>query len=351
MAFFGKLFQSLSFYFLLFISIVSFLCFQFFSLKRTSVESQKAVVLKIMSYSTFIKSWGPGPEIVTAFEEKFHVRVQWQDIGNSGLLLHNLQSREKDSPDVVVGIDFLSLLEARKSLQWKTISADDVNWSKDFPRDLIFKDFLPFDWSPMTFIFRRGQINTPRSLNDLIAKEYANSIAIQDPTTSTSGLYFLIWVLSVYGEEQGYKFLQSLKPAIRLVAPSWSASYSLFQNNQVPMVFSFFTSTIYHYVNEGDYRYQPVYFDEPHIYSVEYIGVPESCKQCELAEKFVQFLLTEFSQKKIMEKNFMLPVVGGVKEKTPFDFPKSIKLISPNEYIKFIEKKQDLVKEWKELNL
>ena len=45
------------------------------------------------------------------------------------------------------------------------------------------------------------------------------------------------------------------------------------------------------------------------------------------AEDFVKYLLSSSSQKIIMEKNFMLPVIEGVKKNTPFDFPKNIRLI------------------------
>ena len=302
-----------------------------------------------MSYSNFLKNWGPGPEIVSEFEKQNKVKVQWVDVGNSGMILQNLQSSQLP-PDVVIGIDSLSLPEARSLMKWRPIQALSPG-ATELPRDVFFEDFKPVDWSPMTFIFRRSQIITPRSLKDLLQKQYANSLAIQDPTTSASGLYFLIWVLSVYGEDEGFKYFKELKSSIRLVAPSWSASYSLFQNNQVPMVFSFFTSTIYHYVNEGDYQYQPVYFDEPHIYSVEYVGVPDQCTECDLAQKFVAFLLTPEAQKKVMEKNFMLPVLSEVKRDTPFDFPKSIQLIGPDKYMKFIEQKKQLIERWKELDL
>lgn len=351
MAFFGNLIRSLSFYFLLFVAVVSFLFFFFYRQRIHSSQLKPPRVLKVMSYSTFIKNWGPGPEIVKAFEAANDVRIEWIEVGNSGMILENLRNSHFYQPDLVIGLDFLSLIEAEKIQKWRTIELRHASWISDFPRELIFKNFIPMDWSPMTFIFRRSQIQAPKSLNDLLKKEYANSIAIQDPTKSSSGLYFLIWILSVYGEEEGFKYLEKLKSTIRLVSPSWSTSYSLFQNNQVPMVFSFFTSTIYHYVNEGDYQFQPVYFDEPHIYNVEYVAIPEGCQQCELANEFIHFILTPESQKKIMEKNFMLPVIEQVKEKTPFDFPKSIHLIPPESYKQLIEKREVLLRRWKELDI
>jgi thiamine transport system substrate-binding protein len=234
---------------------------------------------------------------------------------------------------------------------WMPVETGEVSFVGELPRGAIYPDFAPFDWAPMTFIFRRGELKTPLHLDDLLKSDYANSLALQDPHSSSTGLYFLIWILAQKGEAAGLKYLKALKPSIRIISPSWSASYSLFQNNQAPMVFSYFTSSIYHYVNENDNRYQPVYFDDPHIYSVEYMGIPQSCVNCKTAQAFVKHVLSAESQKTIMEKNYMLPAVRGVKRGTPFDFPKSIKLIDPKHYEDLLGKKDEILKAWSELQL
>lgn len=319
---------------------------------RQDARAASVPKLRVLAYSNFLKSWGPGKDLATQFEQKHNLNIEWVEVGNAGMLLENLRGRkDSDMPDVVVGLDLLSLIEARDLIAWSPVQVDDIQFDRDLPRALVYKDFVPFDWAPMTFIFKRGDLTTPRKLSDLLKNDYANSLALQDPNLSSTGLYFLIWVLSVLGEDEGFKYLQSLKPSIRIISPSWSAAYSLFQNNQVPMVFSFFTSTIYHYVNEQDYRYQPVYFDEPHIYSVEYMGVPAACSNCEMAREFVAHVLSATSQKTIMEKNYMLPILRGVKRDTPFDFPKSIGLIDPKNYEELLQKKEIILKKWSDLRL
>lgn len=307
--------------------------------------------LKVLTYSGFLKSWGPGPELALEFEKKYKTKIHWIEVSNAGMIIENLQNRDaQEQPDVVLGLDLLSLKEARQLFKWKKLKAT-ATYANELPKGVIYPEFAPIDWAPLTFIFRRTELPTPLRLDDLLKEGYANALALQDPRTSSTGLYFLIWVLSIKGEEQGFDFLKNLKPSIRIISPTWSASYSLFQNNQAPMVFSFFTSTIYHYVKEDDTRYQPVYFDDPHVYTVEYAAVPETCENCKMADKFVQFLLTADSQKKIMEKNYMLPVVPGVRKGTPFDFPKTIQLVEEKKYEEILEKKQDYLERWKKLNL
>lgn len=314
------------------------------------MENEKS--LKVLTYSGFLKSWGPGPEIAAEFEKKYHTKIKWIEVSNAGMILENLQHLEaQEMPDVVLGLDLLSLKEARTSLKWRKIKTPMSGFTSELPSSLRFPEFVPIDWAPLTFIFRRTELPTPIRLDDLLKDSYANTLALQDPRTSATGLYFLIWVLAVKGEEAGFDFLKNLKPSIRIISPSWSASYSLFQNNQAPMVFSFFTSTIYHYVNENDSRYQPVYFDDPHVYSVEYAAIPETAENHKRAEEFVQFLVTPVMQKLIMEKNYMLPVVPGVRKGTPFDFPKAVQLIKQDTYEKILEKKEEHLERWKKLNL
>ena len=51
---------------------------------------------------------------------------------------------------------------------------------------------------------------------------------------------------------------------------------------------------------------------------VEFVGIPSTCRECALAEKFVEHLQKPAAQKLIMERNFMLPVIKGLEEGTVF---------------------------------
>jgi thiamine transport system substrate-binding protein len=48
------------------------------------------------------------------------------------------------------------------------------------------------------------------------------------------------------------------------------------------------------------------------------VGIPDFCNECELAQKFVQFILQPESQKIIMNKNYMYPAINNVADNTPF---------------------------------
>ncbi len=321
----------------------------FFQKQKTESLNSEQKVLRVLSYSSFVKEWGPGPQLAKEFEEETNIKIQWIDIGNAGLIMDKLKD-QLSTFDVVVGLDLLAVSEAKKTLQWKKLNRYNTYFSRDLPSSIIFEHFLPVDWSPMTFAYKKRGPPLQR-MDDLLLPQYANSLGLQDPNVSATGFYFLTWVLAVKGVEEGFEYIKNLKNSIRVVSPSWSASYGLFQNDLVPMVFTFFTSPLYHHLNEKDFRYQPIYFEEPLIYTVEYMAIPASCQSCEEAQIWVEFLLRMSSQRVIMEKNYMLPAVEGVRRGTAFDFSKSIQLIKPNHYLKIIENKDGHLKRWNQLGI
>lgn len=337
------------FFIAIFAVIVFSLVFIFQKLEKNNQTHQK--VLYVLSYSNFIKDWGPGPEIAKKFMEEHNVRIRWVEVTNAGMIIEYLANNNNYPIDLVIGLDVLSLRHAEQVLQWQSIPMDHLSFVPELNVHKSSTTFVPLDWAPMTFIYKRKAELPPQKLVDLKNEKFINALGLQDPNSSSTGMYFLIWVLSVMGEEKGFEYLYQLKSSVRLISPSWSAGYSLFQNDQIPYIFSYFTSPLYHHLIEKNFNYQPVFFDEPHIYSVEYGAVPVTCSNCDLARTFLLFLLEPENQKMIMYKNFMLPAIRGIKDKTEFDFPKSIKLISPDKIEYLLNKKQELLEKWNALGL
>lgn len=267
--------------------------------------------IKVLAYSGFMASWGPGPKLAELFEARFGIKVQFQDAGDAGLLLKKL---ELFPADVVIGIDSLNLQAARTAAKW-------LELGKEVPESVGLReiDFVPFDWAPMTFVYRDGDIEPPQTLNDLLAERFAGAISLEDPRTSTPGLQFFFWVLDELGVEEGIQFLQKLKPHVHSVSSSWSQAYGAFTKKQSRLVYSYSTSPIYHQLQEKDLSYRAAIFKEGMPAQVEYAAVPANCHECDGARKFALFLLEPEAQKLIMEKNVMLPVVPGLAAGTPFE--------------------------------
>lgn len=52
-------------------------------------------------------------------------------------------------------------------------------------------------------------------LDDLLRPEYKDLVFYQDPTSSGTGLSFLVWVLSAKGVDEGFNFLKQLEKNVR----------------------------------------------------------------------------------------------------------------------------------------
>jgi thiamine transport system substrate-binding protein len=265
--------------------------------------------LHILTYSSFVGATGPGPELISAFKKRCRCEVETATAGDAGLLVERVKLAHSSAPfDVVIGLDQQSLGTAMSELRWKRLPLEQFTF-KD-PAKLIRSEyFAPYDWAPMTFIYRKGEVQPPVSLDDLLDVRFKNLIAIEDPRSSTPGLQFYQWVRAVKGEK-AEAYLEALKPNIHSVSPNWSYAYGLFQKKQAKLVFSYATSPIFHWSQEKDRSYQPAVFEQGHPYQMEYLGIPDTCHECMLATTFVNMMLSPSGQDVISTKNFMLPTVA-----------------------------------------
>ncbi len=271
--------------------------------------------LRILSYSTFVSSSGPAPELVREFKKRCRCKVEFATTGDAGLLLERLKmTQDRAQYDVVIGLDRFWAHKASQDWEWldpiitqeKNVEFVDGVLNKELPQ------FIPFDHAPMTFIYRKSDVSVvPKSLKDFLKPEFKSSISLQDPRSSSPGLQFLSWIVTTQGESAG-DFLKELKPAIHSISPSWALSYGLFKKGQSRFVFSYLTSLAYHLAVEQDSDYAALDLEEGHPIQVEYAGIPKGCRNCELAQDFLKFLVEPASQVLIAERNFMLPAVKSV---------------------------------------
>lgn len=269
---------------------------------ESSVDtSESQTPLKVMSYSSFVASWGPGPDLVREFEKKTGVKVQLIQADDAGLLLKRL---ETIPADIVVGLDpfFAASNGSRPSME--------NGWMKHGLRSTIYPDpyFLAFDWSPVGFVYRQGEVRPPTSLDDLLDSRFREAISLQDPRTSAPGFQFFEWVTRK--DESGWKaYFQKLKPNIQSVSGSWSQSYGIFTRGLAKLGLSYATSPLYHRLLENDDRYRFAELKEGAPLHIELAAIPANCVRCDEALLFVRFLLEVRSQQILMKKNWMLPVV------------------------------------------
>lgn len=290
------------------------------------VRDQKPTV-KIFTYASFSSKWGPGPILQEIFEKTCDCKIEFLDGSDSGILLQRLKIEgEKLGADLVIGLDQYDLQKAVVESNWRSLDFSSLEIDQQVKSALKNEYFVPYDWGVLTFI---GKIKdnqnfpvtspTTISLDQLLQPEYAQKIAMQDPRTSSVGLQFVMWILKTKGEEEGFKYLLQMMKQAHSFSPSWSTSYGLFKAGQADVVFSYTTSPLYNLIEEKNSNFKALQMVEPNPVQVEFVGIPTSCRNCELAEKFLNLMLSIDGQKVIMQKNYMLPVFKKAAEGTPFE--------------------------------
>ena len=333
------------------IFLITIFVIAFFALtkKQESSVQTELKTLRVYSYSTFVSSWGPGPLIKKMFEESCNCRVDFYDGADSAILLQRIQNEATQSgADVVLGLDQFDLEKAHQMVNWKTIQTGNTEFVPVVKNILSESKLIPFDWGVLAFIGRKSDDRLSlTSLESMLNKELKGQISMQDPKTSSPGLQYLFWLIEVMGEDEAFKYLAKFIPQAYSFSSSWTNSYGLFQQGQVRTTFSYVTSPIYHLLEEKNSDYIAFAFKEGHPVQFEYVGIPESCSECDLANQFVQFILSPSVQKIIMEKNYMFPVVEGVQAGTPFDQVPAMKHLKIK--IPSVTEKERILNKWSEL--
>lgn len=262
-------------------------------------------VLTVLTYDSFTSEWGPGPAIEKAFEETCACDLRLVPAGDGAALLARIQLEGAASDaDIVLGLD-TSLTAAATATQ--LFAPHGKNQDTTLPVDFTDPTFLPFDWGWFAFVHDRTRLpEPPKSFEDLAASNL--KIVIQDPRSSTPGLGLLLWVKAAYGD-RAPEIWQGLSDNIVTVTPGWSEAYGLFLEGEADMVLSYTTSPAYHLIAEGDDTKAAALFDEGHYMQIEVAGKLVGTDQPDLADKFLDFLLTDAFQSVIPQTNWMYPAV------------------------------------------
>lgn len=317
---------------------------------NSATPTSSLPTLRVFGYASFTGRWGPGPVLKEMFEKTCKCKVEFIEGSDSGILLQRLKIEgESLGADVVVGLDQFDLSKATTEQPWRKLSLGQLDVYDAVKPALANSFFVPYDWGALTFVARKTDFNRlPASLDDLLVPELGKKIALQDPRTSSPGMQFLYWVIRSKGEEEGFNYLQKLMTQVHSFSPTWSTAYGLFTNNQTKLVYSYVTSPLYHEIEEKKKEYIALPFNEPLPVQFEFVGIPEFCRHCDLAEQFVNLMLSSEGQKVIMQKNYMFPVLKGVMENTAFAPLMNVKTMQQVEILSVSEVDR-LLRRWTEI--
>ncbi|HDD55771.1 MAG TPA: thiamine ABC transporter substrate-binding protein [Chloroflexi bacterium] len=280
-------------------------------------KTDQPQVLTVMTHDSFAIS----ESVVSYFESENNVEVQFLEVGDTGTAV-NKAALSKGNPlaDVFYGVDntFLSraleegIFEAYQSPLLEKI---DPVFQLDTTNRALPVDFGDVCLNYQKSYFEEHELAPPTSLEDLIRPAYKDLLTVQNPATSSPGLAFLITTVGYFGEEGYLEYWESLmENGVEIVNDWETAYYSAFSQagGSDPIVVSYGSSPPF----EVLFAEEPL--DEPPTAAVtspgtcfrqiEFVGILKGTEKRDLAEKWVDYMLSPAFQEDIPLNMYVFPV-------------------------------------------
>nr|WP_274612058.1 thiamine ABC transporter substrate binding subunit [Vibrio diabolicus] len=300
--------------------------------------------LTIYTYDSFAADWGPGPKIEQAFEAKCGCDVNFVALDDGVSILNRLRLEGGNSKaDIVLGLDNNLMAEAKKTGLLTEHNVDTANTV--LPNGWSDTTFVPYDYGYFAFVYNTEKLaNPPKSMKELVETRDDLKVIYQDPRTSTPGQGLMLWMKSIYGDDVTQAW-QKLASKTVTVTKGWSEAYSMFLNGESDLVLSYTTSPAYHLIAENDSKFATANFAEGHYMQVEVAAKVKGSKNSELADQFMNFILSDEFQSAMPTGNWMYPV-------TDVELPKGFETLSvPSKSLSFsadevAKMRKSWIREW-----
>lgn len=273
--------------------------------------------LTVMTHDSFAVS----DQIVQDFENQHNVQVQFLEVGDTGTAV-NKAALSKDNPlaDVFYGVDntFLSrALDEGIFEAYQSPVLDDIDLS--FQLDPSYHA-LPVDFGDVCLNYQKSYfqdagLEPPSTLDDLTQPAYRGLLTVENPATSSPGLAFLLTTVGFYGEDGYLDYWQALVDNDVNIVNDWeTAYYSAFTQagGPDPIVVSYSSSPPFEVLfSEETLDEAPtaaVTTPETCFRQIEFVGILKGTEHRELAESWVDYMLSPTFQEDIPLNMYVFPV-------------------------------------------
>jgi len=286
-------------------------------------SSEGSRELTIMTHDSFSIS----AELVSKYEAEHQVKLTFIQGGDAGSALNRLvlTSGENKQPeaDILYGLDntFLSRgleQDLFEPYEAKNLEAIPDNFKLD-PENRV----TPIDFGDVCINYDKAwfadnQLELPSSLKDLANPMYRDLLVVENPATSSPGLSFLMASIAEFGETGYLDFWQSLKDNGLTVVADWeTAYYTNFSGSSgkgpQPLVVSYASSPaaelIYAETELAESPTASLVAPGMCWRQIEFAGILKNTPNRDLAEDFIDFLLSREFQEDMPMQMFVYPVL------------------------------------------
>jgi thiamine transport system substrate-binding protein len=275
--------------------------------------------LTIMTHDAFAMS----DNVKATFESANNVKLQFIKSGDAGAALGKaILAKGQPLADVFYGVDntFLSraLSEGLYEPYNSPILADIPDAFKLDPAN----GALPVDYGDVCLNYDKAYFSQhatapPANLEDLAKPEYKDLLVVENPGASSPGLAFLLATVGHFGDPAYLDYWRSLRANGALVVDDWeTAYYTQFSGSSGhgtrPIVVSYGSSPPFEVIAApqpvSEAPTAAVVSDGSCFRQIEFVGILKGTQNLDLAQKWVDFMLSPIFQADMPLQMYVFPV-------------------------------------------
>lgn len=279
--------------------------------------------ITLVTYSSFPVEGTAVNDALDAFATANGLSVEILTAGDTGTMITKAAlTAGNPEGDVMWGVDTTLLGRALEADIFEPHVAAGAEAIPQRFRDLVVDDLVtPVDFGDVCVNidlgwFARNSLAVPTGLDDLADERYAGLLAVQDPTSSSPGLAFLLATIARFGDGWEEYWARLVANDV-LVTDDWeSAYYGAFTRagGDRPMVVSYGSSPPYEVLFDPSATEAPTGVITDTCYrQVEFAGVLRGTDSPTAARLLVDFLVSPDFQRHVATDLYVFPVRSDVE--------------------------------------
>ncbi|USZ67053.1 thiamine ABC transporter substrate-binding protein [Halorussus salilacus] len=298
--------------------------------ETTEADEGLSGTLTVATYGSFVDapSSAPGPWLKETFEERHpDVTVEWATPDNEmNYYIQRAQQGVDIDADLYVGINVDHLIRIDEQLGDGGLFASSVDALEHYDHvedDLKFdpqQRAVPYDTGYISLVYDGTEVEDPETFDALTTDEYAGDLIVQNAQSAATGRAFLLWTIHNRGEENYLDYWEQLVDNDVRILGSWDDAYTAWDEGEAPMVVSYSTDQVYANREGADLdEHQVSFLDGQGYANPEGMARFADAPNPELAEAFMDFVLSAEAQGEIAMRNVQFPATDWAELSEEFE--------------------------------
>ncbi|MFB6149346.1 MAG: thiamine ABC transporter substrate binding subunit [Halobacteriales archaeon] len=278
--------------------------------------------LRVATYPSFIDapSTSPGAWVKKTFESRVDATLKW--FAPEQQMDYFIQRKKQGltvDTDMFIGLVNLNLVHTDTKLGDTTLFSETkpsaIKNGEHIPEKYLFDTsnrVVPFSTSFISFVYNETKTKTPDTYEKLTKPAFKNSLIVPNPQNSETGEMFMLMTINQYGADGYLDYWQQLQDNGVKILGSWGDAYNAYSNGEAPIVVSYSTDQVFAKRYDQPMEEHQIAFPNGQGYAyIEGMAKFADTENRELADRFMEFILSPDVQQEIGKRNVTMPIVDN----------------------------------------